>query len=348
MTDKNDEIFEDILVRQLQSLRIDARFRKDVLKDLKRLEAEIVSKIRASGLEGQAVKTKRLQSLLNSVQKIIDRSYKNIDKSFKKAVTEFAKLEANRTDKVLKSVVGISTTALTAKQINNIYSEALIEGAPSSEWWLRQSEKTKRAFTDNMREGLLRGETNQQLVQRVRGTRSFNFTNGIMNTARRDSEALVRSSVQSVANMSRFETFEANQDIIKSYRHVSALDSRTSEVCVVRDGKRWKSETKEPIGHNLSFRVPPLHWNCRSTLIPEIEGVTLADDAVRASVDGPVKANVSFDDFLKSKPQAFQDELLGKGKAQLYRSGKITLRQLLDQSGNPLTLTELKTKYNLT
>jgi hypothetical protein len=59
-------------------------------------------------------------------------------------------------------------------------------------------------------------------------------------------------------------------------------------------------------------------------------------------MDGVVAADLTFDQFLKSKPPEFADKMLGKGRAELWRSGKITLNQLLDQRGNPLTLAQLK------
>ena len=64
--------------------------------------------------------------------------------------------------------------------------------------------------------------------------------------------------------------------------------------------------------------------------------------STRASDEGPISANITFDDFLKRKTVDEQDEMLGKGRAELFRAGKITLRDLLDQSGNPLTLKQLK------
>jgi len=57
---------------------------------------------------------------------------------------------------------------------------------------------------------------------------------------------------------------------------------------------------------------------------------------------GPVASDLSFDDFLRSQPPDFADEMLGKGRAELWRSGRITLAQLLDARGNPLTLAELR------
>jgi hypothetical protein len=38
--------------------------------------------------------------------------------------------------------------------------------------------------------------------------------------------------------------------------------------------------------------------------------------------------------------------MLGKGRAELWRDGKITLQQLLDQRGNPLTLQQLRQRYD--
>ncbi len=345
--DVNDELFEDILIRQLNSFRIDAAFRKKVLKDLQKLEADLVKELKSSGLNGSKFKTARLEGFLKSVKEIIETSFGKIDKSFEKSLKDFVKLEAEKSSKVLSTVVALETASISTKVINNIYSDSLIEGAPTYEWWARQSTKLSNAFADNIRQGLLKGETNDQLIKRIRGTKAFNFTNGIMEIARNDAETLIRSSVQTVANQTRFATFEENEDIIQSYQHVSTLDSRTTDQCVVRDGLRWEAKTKKPIKHNLPFQIPPIHWGCRSTLIAILKGADIPNEATRASVDGPVKANKTFKDFLNGKPKEFVEELLGKGKAKLYLDGKITLRQLLDQSGNPLTLAELKKIYNI-
>ena len=64
--------------------------------------------------------------------------------------------------------------------------------------------------------------------------------------------------------------------------------------------------------------------------------------STRASMDGQVAEDLSFDDWLSKKPKAFQDKMLGPGRAQLYRDGKITLTDLVDLRGNPLTLEALE------
>lgn len=92
--------------------------------------------------------------------------------------------------------------------------------------------------------------------------------------------------------------------------------------------------------------------NCRSTVIPVLK--TLREMGIdrdnfqqttRASMDGQVAADITFDQFLRGKPQEFADKMLGKGRAELWREGKITLSELLNQRGQPLTLKELAAKY---
>lgn len=92
--------------------------------------------------------------------------------------------------------------------------------------------------------------------------------------------------------------------------------------------------------------------NCRSLMVPTTKtykelGLDVPEfrASTKAATGGPVSSALSFDDFLKRKGDKFADDLLGKGRADLWRSGTITLSALLDQSGRPLTLAQLRAKY---
>jgi hypothetical protein len=76
-------------------------------------------------------------------------------------------------------------------------------------------------------------------------------------------------------------------------------------------------------------------------------GIDLPEPArtTRASADGQVSDGTSFEQWLSKRTPAQQDEQLGKGRAQLWRDGTITLQQLLDLRGNPLSLAGLEAKY---
>lgn len=106
---------------------------------------------------------------------------------------------------------------------------------------------------------------------------------------------------------------------------------------------------------------PPAHPNCRSTLIPILKsyGDILNDDSIdeqvaeaiqdipqatQSSMDGQVAGDLSYEDWLKGKDETFQRDVLGDSKYELWKDGKISLRDLIDQKGNPLTLDELTGK----
>jgi hypothetical protein len=76
-------------------------------------------------------------------------------------------------------------------------------------------------------------------------------------------------------------------------------------------------------------------------MFPGLDTGKLKDIRTRASEFWQVGKNVTFDDFLNMKDKKGQDVLLGKGRADLWRAGKITLKDLVDQNGRPLTIKEL-------
>jgi hypothetical protein len=50
--------------------------------------------------------------------------------------------------------------------------------------------------------------------------------------------------------------------------------------------------------------------------------------------------------WLESRTKEQLDDQLGVGRAKLFRQGKITLQELVDVKGNPLTLKQLEAKVN--
>jgi SPP1 gp7 family putative phage head morphogenesis protein len=71
-------------------------------------------------------------------------------------------------------------------------------------------------------------------------------------------ERYARTKHTEVMNRGRHEYFQ-NSGVVAAYQYSAILDDRTSEICAGLDGKIFAAGT-EPI--------PPLHFNCRSLLIP--------------------------------------------------------------------------------
>jgi hypothetical protein len=88
--------------------------------------------------------------------------------------------------------------------------------------------------------------------------------------------------------------------------------------------------------------------NCRSVSVPVLKswrelGIPIDDitPGTRASMDGQVPADMTYSQWLANQPAARQDEILGKERGALLRSGKVTVDKFSDAKGNWLSLPEL-------
>jgi hypothetical protein len=266
-------------------------------------------------------------------------------------IGSLAILEANFAASTLADV-GITAALPTPTILERIANSSLIEGATIGNWFSRLQEQTRFNLSRAVRLGVSLGETNGQIAKRIlsqseKGPEVFAQT-------RRDAMAIVRTGVQTVSNEVRQAVYEENEGVVKGVQWVSTFDGRTSDICIARSGLEWTLPDYKPKGHKIPWDGgPPAHWNCRSLTIPVLKsleemGVNSNEilPARRSSMDGQVAADLTFADFLKGKPKEFADEMLGKGRAELWRDGKITLNQLLDQRGNPLTLAQLRERYS--
>lgn len=114
----------------------------------------------------------------------------------------------------------------------------------------RIAESARQKVEYAIRDGINSGKTNQEIVQRIRGTKRLNYEDGILNGTKTDIERTVRTVRSHVANQAYLNSF--NQIGFEYVRFVSVLDGRTSKLCASLDGSVW--EINDP-----AKRVPPLH-----------------------------------------------------------------------------------------
>lgn len=334
-----------LVAHGINLLRLEADYQRQVLAILLQMESELVGK-----LTGKKALTdfsrQRLTDLLAEARTMIAEKFIEIREVMDPLPV--ATLEAQFVTKTLKEAVGVKlvNAAPTQAVLRAVANQALVQGGPAADWWARQGADTAFRFANAVRQGVVQGETNATIVGRVKGTPTIP---GIMETTRKNAEAMVRTSVQTISAAARQETFEANSDILEGFEQVSTLDSRTTDICVAYDGAKWDLEYEPIAPSKLPYNGGvPRHWGCRSSMSPIvkplIEGMPGFEPSERASKFGPTKAK-TFTEWLDTQSPAFQDELLGPGRADLFRSGRITLQQLLDQRGRPLTLKQLQAKY---
>lgn len=211
-------------------------------------------------------------------------------------------------------------------------------------------------FAKTVRNGLLTGESTDKLARRLKGRLRFGQPGSLRQMAQAGGEvtavanhqvmAMVRTSVNQVANASSQQVYEANQDVTKRYRYVATLDSRTSAICQALDGQEF-DYGKGP--------TPPQHFNCRSTTVPLIDyeglGIPPPKPGKRRSSDGLVPANQTYGQWLSNQSKAVKADVLGPEKvpyfnrlARKYGPTK-AIRKFVSEDGSELTLDQLKRRY---
>jgi SPP1 gp7 family putative phage head morphogenesis protein len=210
-------------------------------------------------------------------------------------------------------------------------------------------------FSQVVRQGLLTGEPTPAIAKRLIGSLQFGeeaktvrqlIAAGGQATAVADNQviALIRTSINQVANTASQQVYEANQDITPRYRYVATLDTRTSAICRALDGKEFEYG-KGP--------MPPQHFNCRSTTVPIIDPDILppSTTATRASKDGQVPINQSYGDWLSNQPRSVQADALGPGKVAYFNrlakkyGPRDAIAKLVRDDGSELTLEQLRKRY---
>jgi len=215
-------------------------------------------------------------------------------------------------------------------------------------------------FSQVVRNGLLTGETTPDIAKRLIGNLQFGeqaktvgqlAAAGGQLTQVADNQilALIRTSINQVANTASQQVYEANQDVTQKYRYIATLDTRTSAICRALDGREF-DYGKGP--------MPPQHFNCRSTTVPVINYKELGFDpppsvtkGKRASMDGPVPASETYGEWLAKQPRSTQSDALGPGKVAYFNrlANKYgptdAIAKLVKDDGSELTLAQLRKRY---
>lgn len=285
MGNLSDDLAKTFTAHGVNLQRFNAGERKRIMAVLKRLEKELVEKLKLIDPTAPlqlSYRQKRQIRLLKETRETIATAYRDMSKVSGKGLRGLAEIESDWAKHAVNGSVGFEmlTTSLTKEQLRAIASDTLIRGARSSEWWSRQSKTLQNAFADEVRTGMAAGESIQDMVRRIRGRATgrrhkywdpitgkshwyVEFKDGIMDTSTRNASALVRTSVQQVAAQARNEMYNANADIIKGIQQLSTLDSDTTVICVAYAGASWDLEHKPINGTTLEYGTGvPRHWNC--------------------------------------------------------------------------------------
>lgn len=326
----------------------------ETLKKLEEIEVDLIRKLESDKVS--QLTRKELNDLLKNIRKAESSAYAEIIERTLQNSSRLATAEAGFEVALLEAV--ILNQGFEAETVDGVFSKILRKplstGNGLLEPYLRTWSKAERTKLPNaILKAHNEGQTIQQMVRVIRGTRANRFNDGITKVRTRHAEAVARTAIQHISNTARAEVWSNNKDVVVAYEWVAVLDSRTTQQCKSLDGENF-FQGEGPL--------PPIHVKCRSTTAPVIDERFdfLKNNAQRSAVGAEgtetaggkkggqrVSAALSYYEWLKSQPASFQDEAMGPTRAKLFRDGGLSLErfralQIDKVTFRPLTLDEMK------
>lgn len=205
----------------------------------------------ANGLT--ASRRSQLSELLQVLRGQLAGAAAELDRRVGEAMTIVAQAEADwQRRTVMRAMpVEVDWKSPTAGYLRATATSQPFAGDVLSGWFSRLAADTGRRLEKTIAAGLAEGESIPDLIARVRGKRSEGYVGGVLETTRRNAAAIVRTAANHVSNATRQETYRENRNIVKGWKFVATLDTRTTLICQTLDGSVFAidDQTKAPPRH---------------------------------------------------------------------------------------------------
>lgn len=309
------EIFDQMVIHQVELERVSAWALRDILKVLRSLADELADQ--ASGLTGLTV-----ERVIANIDAIIREIFQRLQAEFQQTLEGLVPVEEKA---ALWPWLLAGTPVLGIPLAFSALTDRLmIRGDTWQAWWIQLDASTRRDLKRAIRVEVREARRADTYIR----TWLFPYIRARV-------EPLVRTTIAALGNEMRLAVYEANPTLAPLLEWTAIIDNRTSHICMGLDGRRWRTTDKQPVGHTRPWPgPPPAHWRCRSTLVPAVAGAPTNDER--------------YDQWLKRQPPGVAKEVLGRTRYELWRAGKITtVRELTDQINRPLSVAQLQEKYGV-
>lgn len=303
---------------------------------LKNMDKDIRNQLN-TGTDITELSRSKMEAQLKLIGSLLNDSFSEYEKVWRQSVRETSIYEAGFEKRALEKVVdGVNfqlpsdyqiQAAVFAQPIGDIGGVAT--GSLLAPYFKNITDAQIAKIQGAIRIGYSEGQTTNEIIRRIRGTRAAGFSDGIISGTYRAVEGMTRTALQHAAQTARESVWEKNDDVIKAVRILSTIDKKTSKICRLLDGKEF------PVGKG---QRPPFHINCRTTTVAVLkkEYAELSRGRRRKARDpntGKVEnisANQTYYDWLKKQPASFQDSVVGKTRGKLLRDGGLSAERFTE------------------
>ena len=157
--------------------------------------------------------------------------------------------------KEVSELLGIMAPVINREAIKTIIEYPYAGKMFSDRIWDNKDALVKH-IKQNLTAGIIRGDSIQKMSRQLKKD---------LNVLYYQAERLVRTETNYAMNQGHLKGY-ADSGVVEKYEFLAAIDSRTSKLCKNQNGKVYKL-SEATVGVNY----PPVHCNCRSTVIPILE-----------------------------------------------------------------------------
>ncbi|MAR55991.1 MAG: hypothetical protein CMM93_02305 [Rickettsiales bacterium] len=338
----NSEILSASIRHSIWLERYRAQVAKKALAELNKANRKLVERIAGEltrieerGYSLSAATQARLTQLLRLIADDRAEVFSAANDYTADELKDFAVYEAEFQAKMIKQaampVAALDMAMPTKSQLYAAVTKQPFRGRLLKNWYAGLAANDAQRVTDALRIGIADGQTTDQIVRQIRGTRALGYSDGVLDITRREAYSMVRTATAHVAARAKEDLIAANDDIVLGEQWIATLDSRTTATCASLDGKIFD------IGKGPQV---PRHFNCRSQRIPYLGETDI--EGTRASKFGPVPESTTYEQWLRGQSASVQDDILGEAKGKLFREGGLKLDRFVDGSGREYTLKQLR------
>lgn len=261
---------------------------KKILAMAERADADLAKALRQHLVELSGkpldLKGRRMQAVLKDIRVMRDQMIIAMSKETKDALRKLAEIEHEHERKLMVEILPVefSVATVSLERLHAaVFDQPFASGKVLDQWFETLKTADQAKLVETIQLGLVQGQTVDQMVRTVVGTKKNNYADGILAITRRNAEAVVRTGINHASNAAREQIWTANESVIFALKWTATLDGRTSAVCRARDGAvvavgnnvlPKDAKVLEPPGAR-----PPAHPNCRSVMVAVLSAEGIAD-----------------------------------------------------------------------
>jgi len=371
--------FDSLIRHQVFSARFSGALRDEAIKILNETEAEIATLVRdklRSNRDDVPRRLKQSSAVIAQIRRIRIEAWEKIERLMFRTYRDFNKSEINFLQGAFEASVPviIATAGVSVAKLNSILDDLVFEGRTLHQWMLRTRNADVRRIDAQIKIGIVQGEASGNIARRIVGAARLRGRNGVTQVARKNIESLINTATTAFGNADKQAFINENKEFFDLEVFTAVLDAGTTPICRSLDGNIYKrGDGPIPPLHFgcRSIRIPvisedaigsrPFKATSEKILLSRyaqennLGSIRFRKDLPRghkgrfdkwARVEarkfiGTVPGKVNYQQWLTRQSKMFQDDVLGKTRGKLFRSGGLTLDRFVDRRGQNIPLWQL-------